>query len=111
MVKGIREIAVPRLSQVIDRLKDESKDQNLFGGVSIGSAAKVVLRCGPLGWDLLVMDEEELRDYYRDCDSIEVWDEVYLGDCLADLRAIGHRLISGVRDREEKLLSLGLTTG
>jgi hypothetical protein len=56
------------------------------------------------------MDEEGYGDYYRDRDSIEVWDEVYLGDCLADLRAISHRLISGVRDREEKLLSLGLAT-
>ncbi len=107
MVKGI---AVPGLKEVIDRLKDESKDQNLFGGVSIGSAAKVVLRCGPLGWTLLVLDDEGWEDYYRDRDSIEVWDEVYLGDCLAELRAIGHRLISGVRDKEEKLLSLVLTT-
>lgn len=87
---------IPTLLEVIEFLREQSVNARLFSGVPIGTGAIVCLECTVDGWTLHAScDRDDI-----DCasEAYEAWDELYLADTNAELRATAHRMISTIRD-------------
>ncbi len=91
-------VVVPTLVEVIEFLKKQSVNMKLFNCVPIGTSALVCLECLPdgAGYTLHASADEEGIECVNE--AYEAWDELYLSDSNAELRATAHRLISTVRD-------------
>lgn len=91
-------IVVPTLAEMIEFLKKQSVNMRLFNCVPIGTAALVCLECSPDGLGYTLYASADGEDIECVSEAYTAWDEIYLSDSNAELRAIAHRLISTVRD-------------
>lgn len=87
---------IPTLTEVVEFLRKQSYNVRLFNGVPIGTAAIVCLECTADGWTLHASCDRDDIDCVTE--AYEAWDELYLADTHAELRATAHRMISTVRD-------------
>ncbi len=98
MVKDDEKVVVPTLTEMITFLVKQSVNMRLFNCVPIGTAALVCLECLPDGSGYILHASADEEDIECTIDAYEAWDEFYLSDSNAELRAIAHRMISTVRD-------------
>ena len=94
----MKSIYVPTLKEVIENLR-KFNCISLFSTVPIGEPATIYLRCDDDGYMMYATgSQDDIDELVNDEEGYEAWDELYIGDTEAELRACAHRLLTTMRD-------------